>query len=213
MVITEMLRRDIVETGIKLICNNLTHGTCGNISCRIPDEDEVLVTPSKIAYESIKSHDLLLMDLDGNLIEGSGKPSVETPFHLSIYKNRDNVGAIIHTHSLYSLVVSASVESVPVFLDEIFSHIGGKLDVSKYAVPGSSQLAENVVKTLKVKNALLMSNHGAVCCGKNIKVAYETLEAVEKICKIFVFSSVFGKTKVLPQSGVDYQRKMFEEGL
>jgi L-fuculose-phosphate aldolase len=211
MVVIEMLRRDVVETGLKLIHNDLTHGTCGNISCRIPNENKILVTPSKIAYKAIKPQDLLLIDLEGNILEGSGKPSVETPFHLAIYNKRDNIGAIIHTHSLYTLAVSASVESVPVFLDEIFSNIGGKLDVSKYAVPGSTQLAENIVKTLKDKNALLMANHGAICCGKNIKTAYETLEAVEKICKIFVFSSVFGKTKVLPQSGVDYQRVMFKE--
>ena len=213
MVDIEQLRRDIVDTGVKLICNDLTHGTCGNISCRIPGEEKILVTPSKIPYEDIKPEDLLLMDFESRVFEGTGKPSVETPFHLAIYKNRHDVGGIIHTHSLYTLAVSASVDSVPVFLDEIFSNVGGKLDVSKYAVPGSSELAENIMFSLRDKNALLLSNHGALCCGKNIEVAFETLEAVEKICKIFVFSSMLGKIKGLPQSGVNYQRKMFEDKL
>ncbi len=202
------LRKKIIATGIKLVHSGLTHGTCGNISCRT-DKDEILITPSSMLYEKIKPNDILKVDFDEN-VKGRKNPSVETPLHLSIYKKRDDVGAIIHTHSTYALAVSAVAESIPIFLDEIFSHIGGELSIANYALPGSKELAENVVKALGNKNAVLLSNHGAVCCGKNLEIAFEAAEAVEKICKIFILSSALGKIKILPKEGKEYQIKMFE---
>jgi len=206
----EELSRKLVNVGVQLLHNGLTRGTCGNISCLMPNEQKILVTPSNILYEEIKPEDILLVDFEGKVIKGSHKPSVETPFHLTIYKNRDDVGAVVHTHSTYALSVSAVAKVVPVFLDEIFSHIGGSLEVSSYAVPGSDELAENMIKSLGDKNAVLISNHGAVCCGKNLEEAFETAEIVEKICKMHILSSVIGEVKSLPKEGVKYQRQMFE---
>ena len=203
------LKEKIIEVGIQLLKENLTHGTCGNISCRV-DKEKILITPSSLPYGDIKPDDILLVNLDGEVLEGKRNPSVETPFHTAIYKNRDDVKAIIHTHSQYALAVSSVVDSIPVFLDEIFSHIGGELTVSRYALPGSDELAENLLNVLGDKNAALLSNHGAVCCGKNLDEALEVARVVEQICKIFILSSCLGKTKVLPEEGREYQRAMFE---
>jgi len=205
----DKLKEKIIEIGIQLLKENLTHGTCGNISCRV-DKEKILITPSSLPYGDIKPDDILLVNLDGEVLEGKRNPSVETPFHTAIYKNRDDVKAIIHTHSQYALAVSSVVDSIPVFLDEIFSHIGGELTVSRYALPGSDELAENLLNVLGDKNAALLSNHGAVCCGKNLDEALEVVRVVEQICKIFILSSCLGKTKVLPEEGREYQRAMFE---
>ena len=205
----DKLKEKIIEIGIQLLKENLTHGTCGNISCRV-DKEKILITPSSLPYGDIKPDDILLVNLDGKVLEGKRNPSVETPFHTAIYKNRDDVNAIIHTHSQYALAVSSVVDSIPVFLDEIFSHIGGELTVSRYALPGSDELAENLLNVLGDKNAALLSNHGAVCCGKNLDEAFEVARVVEQICKIFILSSCLGKTKVLPEEGREYQRAMFE---
>jgi len=202
------MREQIIATGIKLVHGGLTHGTCGNISCRT-GKDEILITPSSMPYEKIKPNDILKVNFEGK-VKGRKSPSVETPLHLSIYKKRVDVGAIIHTHSTYALAVSAVVKSIPIFLDEIFSYIGGELGVADYALPGSKELAENVVDVMGNKNAVLLSNHGAVCCGKNLEIAFEVVEAVEKICKIFILSSILGKIKILPREGKEYQIKMFE---
>lgn len=202
------LRKQIIDTGIKLIHSGLTHGTCGNISCRI-GRNEILITPSGIPYEKIAPEDILKVNFSGK-VEGRESPSVETPLHLSIYKKRSDVGAIIHTHSTYALAVSAAATSIPIFLDEIFSHIGGDLNIAEYNLPGSEKLAKKVVKALENKDAVLLSNHGAVCCGKSLEMAFETAEAVEKICKIFILSSALGKIKTLPEKGREYQMEMFE---
>ena len=204
------MKEELIKTGIKILKENLTHGTCGNISCKIPGEKKILITPSKIPYEKIKPEDLLIVDYNGKVIEGFQKPSVETPFHLIIYKNRKDVGAVIHTHSTYSLSVSAMTTKIPVFLDEIFSHIGGELEVSPYAVPGSKKLANNMIKHLKDKGAVLISNHGAVCCGKDLKDAFNVTKIVEKICKIYILSSVLGEVKSLPKEGIDYQIEIYK---
>lgn len=210
MIELEKLKREIIETCVKILHKDLTHGTCGNISCKIPGEQKILITPSGMPYKMIKPEDILLVDFEGRVIEGSRNPSVETPFHLAIYKNRDDVGAVIHTHSIYTLSASTTAKNIPVFLDEIFSHIGGELEISPYAIPGSNELANYMIRHLKDKGAVLLSNHGAVCCGKNLEDAFNVVEVVEKICKIFILASALGNVKSLPEEGIRYQREMYE---
>ena len=206
----EDIRREIVDIGKKLVERRLTYGTCGNISCRAPDGRRMLITPSGVPYEMIKPEDILILNFHGEIEKGDLRPSVETPFHLAIYRRRGDVNAVIHIHSQYTLAVSAVSDFVPVFLDEIFSHIGGDLQVSRYALPGSAELAKNVIEALGDRNAALLSNHGAVCCGRNLKEAFEIAEIVEEICKIFILSSSLGEIKILPDEGRKYQREMFE---
>lgn len=206
----EDLRKQVVDAGLKMFRKELTHGTSGNISCRVPGKEKMLITPSSIAYEEIKTKDIILVNFAGEAEETGRNPSSETPFHLAIYKNRDDVGGIVHSHSVYVLAVAASGKQVPVFLDEMFSDIGGELVVADYGLPGSEELAKNVLMTLGDKNAVLLANHGAVCCGKNLADAFHVAETVEKICRIFVLSSIFGEVKSLPNDGVEYQRMMYE---
>jgi L-fuculose-phosphate aldolase len=206
----EELRKHIVDTSIVMFKKELTHGTSGNISCRIPKEELILITPSSIPYLDMVEKDILLVDFEGKALEGGRNPSVETPFHLSIYKKRSDVGAIVHSHSIYALAVAASGVTIPVFLDEMFSNIGGDLVVAPYELPGSDELAENVLKEIGDKNAVLLANHGAVCCGKNLKDAFHVAETVEKICRIYLLSSLIESVKPLPEEGIEYQQMMYE---
>lgn len=206
----ETLREKIVELGVKMLNTGLTHGTSGNISLRIPSESKILVTPSSIPYLEITPKDILLVDFDGEPLEGGRNPSVETPFHLAVYKNRDDVGGIIHSHSTYTLAVAAIGKTIPVFLDEMFANIGGELVVADYALPGSDELADNVLEKLGDKNAVLLANHGALCCGKELDDAFHVVETIEKICRVFILSSIVGEVKPLPEEGIEYQRMMYE---
>lgn len=206
----EDLRKQIVDAGLKMFHKEMTHGTSGNISCRVPSKEKMLITPSNIPYEEIKTKDIILVNFAGEAEEEGRNPSSETPFHLAIYKNRNDVGGIVHSHSVYTLSVATSGKSVPVFLDEMFSDIGGELVVADYGLPGSEELAKNIMTKLGDKNALLLANHGAVCCGKNLKEAFHVAETVEKICRIFVLSSILCEVKPLPADGVEYQRMMYE---
>jgi L-fuculose-phosphate aldolase len=206
----EELRKQVVDAGLKMHRKGLTHGTSGNISCRVPQKEKMLITPSSIPYEEIHEKDIMLVNFAGETEETGRNPSSETPFHLTIYKNREDIGGIVHSHSVYALAVAASRKTVPVFLDEMFSEIGGELEVSEYALPGSDELASNIVKKLGDKNAVLLANHGAVCCGKDLEEAFWVAETVEKICSIFVLSSALGGVHPLPDEGSEYQRMMYE---
>jgi len=206
----EELRKQVVDAGINMFKKELTHGTSGNISCRIPSEEKILITPSSVPYLDIKTKDVLLVDFNGEALEGGRNPSVETPFHLAIYKKREDIGAIVHSHSVYALAVATSGKTVPVFLDEMFSNIGGDLVVAKYELPGSDELAESVLSEIEDKNAALLANHGGVCCGKDIKDAFHVAETVEKICRVFILSSILGEVKPLPEDGIEYQKMMYE---
>jgi L-fuculose-phosphate aldolase len=206
----EDLRKQVVDAGLKMFRKEMTHGTSGNISCRVPDKEKMLITPSSIPYEDIKTKDILLVNFKGEAEETGRNPSSETPFHLAVYKKRKDIGGIVHSHSNYVLAVAASGKTVPVFLDEMFSDIGGELLIADYALPGSEELANNVLAKLEDKNALILANHGAVCCGKDLKEAFHVAETVEKICRIFVLASIFGEVKSLSEDGVGYQRMMYE---
>lgn len=206
----EELRKDVVQAGIRMYRDGLTHETSGNISCRIPGRDKILVTPSRIEYESMKPRDVMLVGFDGEPEEGGRSPSVETPFHLEIYKAREDVGAIVHSHSIYALAVAAAGKTVPVFLDEIFSNIGGELVVAEYELPGSEELAENVRASLNDKDAVLLANHGAVCCGADLEEAYAMARTVEKICRVYILAASLGGVRPLPEDGVEYQEMMYE---
>ena len=204
------LRCQLVETGKMMFRQKLTHGTSGNISLRIPGEEKILITPSSVPYEEITEKDIMLVNFKGDAEEEGRNPSVETPFHLAIYKSRPDVGCIVHSHSLCVLAVAAHGISIPVFLDEMFSDIGGNLEVCEYALPGSEELADHIIRRLGDKNAVLLANHGAVCCGKTLSHAYDIALTVEKICEVFIFSSIIGRIHPLSEEGVEYQRMMYE---
>jgi len=206
----EDLRKQVVDAGLKMFRKEMTHGTSGNISCRVPGKEKMLITPSSIPYEDIKPKDIILVNFAGEAEETGRNPSSETPFHLAVYKKRKDIGGIVHSHSTYVLAVATSGKTVPVFLDEMFSDIGGELLIADYALPGSEELANNILVKLEDKNALLLANHGAVCCGKDLKEAFHVAETVEKICRIFVLASIFGEVKSLSEDGVGYQRMMYE---
>jgi L-fuculose-phosphate aldolase len=206
----EELRKQVVEIGVKMFKKDMTHGTSGNISVRVIGEKKILVTPSSIPYEEITPKDILLVGFDGEPLEGGRNPSVETPFHIGIYKKRDDVNAIVHSHSVNVLAVAAVGKTVPVFLDEMFSNIGGELEICEYALPGSDELAVNAVEKIGEKNAILLANHGAICCGEDLADAFHVAETVEKICKVFILSSILGEVKSLPEDGIEYQLMMHE---
>jgi len=204
------LRGKILETGHFLIKNNLTVGSSGNISVRIPNENKVLITPSMIPFTKMTSDDLLLIDLDGNVIEGERNPSVETPMHLSIYKKRNEINAIIHAHPIYSSAFAVAHKTIPPIIDELVVYTGGEIQLAKYALPGTEELAENVVNALGNRKAVLLSNHGILVCGKDLDDAVDVLLKVERTAKIYILAKILGEPKMLPKEAIEAEKEMYE---
>ena len=204
------LKMEIVEAGKRMLHKGLVIGTSGNISIRISGEDKIVITPSQIKYDKIGVNDIVVVDFKKNVLEGDRSPSVETGMHIGVYETRPDVGAIVHTHSVYASAIASLGKTIPPFLDDIVLMLGGEIEVAEYGMPGSKELADNAVRALGKKNAVLLANHGSLCCGKNLEGAFVNAELVERVAKIFILSSLLGKPKNLPQDVVQLEQQIFE---
>ena len=204
------LKADIAEAGRRMLDKGLVTGASGNISVRVPGEDRIVITPSRVGYDRIGAGDIVALDFEGNVIEGERKPSVEAGMHIGVYKARPDVGAVIHTHSVYASAAASARRAIPPFLDEMVLLLGGEIEVAEYGMPGSEELAHNAVAALGRKNAVLLANHGPLCCGKDLESAFGNAELVERVAKIFVLSSLLGNPKNLPPEAVELEQNIFE---
>ena len=114
----------IVESGKRMAGSGLTVETWGNISIRDPETGLVYLTPSAMLYDTIVEDDVVVCKLDGTVVEGKRKPTIEKDMHLSIYQNRKEVNAIIHTHPLYSMVYASQGKDIPLVIDEAAQALG-----------------------------------------------------------------------------------------
>lgn len=174
----------VIAAGQRMLESNLTVETWGNISVRT-EEGIICITPSGMSYQEITPGDLVFLDPEGKVCEGSRIPSIETQMHVKIYQNRPDVYAILHTHPVASTVFGVLRKPIPVITDEIAQAIGGEISVADYALPGTVLLAENTVKALGEKNACLLANHGAVCVGKDLNACFKATIVLETSAEIY----------------------------
>ena len=204
----EKLKEELVKYAKLMAEKELVIGTSGNISVRVGDN--VAITPTSVDYSLMKPEDILLLDMDGEVVSGERNPSSEKKMHMEIYKKRENVKAIIHTHSKYASALASLEISIPTILDELVNFLGGEIETAKYSIPGSSDLAKNVIEALGDKNGVLLSHHGALACGKDLKTAFENALRLERISEIYVIANSIGKPKSIPEESIEMEKDIFE---
>ena len=211
--ISEDLKRLIVNTGRELYKQNLTIGTWGNISALDPETGLIYIKPSAMDYNEINLEDIIVVNREGEVIEGVRKPSIETPMHLAVYNNREDVGAVVHYHSIYSSVLAVTGLSLPGICEDFVQIVGDKVICSKYALPGSKELAINAVVGLGNRNAVFLTNHGTLCVGKDMKEAMKVSYVVEKTAQIYILSKNVGKCKIISEEDIkvmqDFARNVY----
>lgn len=156
----------------------------GSISARDFESGKILITPSGIRFSTLKPSHLLILDLDGSVLEGNLKPSLDAIFHLAVYKARPDVGGIVHTHSPYATSFACSGKPVLPLIMSMVITVGGSADVAPFAFPGTQELGESVVKGLGKKNATLMEQHGVLAVGKDLTRALSVASTLENIAQI-----------------------------
>lgn len=181
------LRKEIIETCLWLQKEGYVFGTWGNVSVRTEDGN-FLITPSRIPYDEMNPEDILLMSPDGTVIEGTRLPTSERELHRGILNARQDVQAIIHTHSTYAIAAGTLGCDIPPLSEEICQLLGGKIPVTSVFVPSEKhrELGDECVKSIGAYNALLIRNHGSVACGSTLKEAAVTVQVVEKSAQIFL---------------------------
>ncbi len=189
-------------------------GTGGNVSMRIEGEDAFAVTPSTLPYDQLTPDDICILDFDQKPIEGERKPSVESGFHLIVYKNRPETNAVVHTHQVYASIFAILNRPIPPLFDEVTMHLGKIVDVIPYALSGSPDLIENVVSKLGNQcNAYLIQNHGALNLAKNLEQAWLNVELLEKTARIYYSAlSVGGEVSLLPDDIVNLLEEIRKAG-
>ena len=195
----------IVDSGLRMLRGGYTVETWGNISARDPETNLVYLTPSGMDYTTIQEEDIVVLDLEGNIVEGHRKPSIELDLHLHVYQSRTEVQAVVHTHPIYSTVFSCCGEDIPMVIDEAAQVLGDVCRTAKYGLPGSKELAENCVEALgKTGNACLLRSHGAVCVGKNMDTAFKVCKVLEVTAQIYQLIRSMGANYLpIPQQYID----------
>lgn len=184
----------LIESGKKLLHEGFTVETWGNISVR-GEDGLVYITPSGMDYDTCTEDDIVVMTLDGTVVDGHRVPSIENGLHRAVYAARPDVNAIVHTHPIFSTVFSAMGENIPLIIDEAAQALGDEVRTAPYALPGTDELAQNCAAALGEKaNACLLQSHGAVCVGRDMKSAFKTARVLEMTAEIYYrIRSVGGK--------------------
>ncbi|MEM2910412.1 MAG: class II aldolase/adducin family protein [Nitrososphaerota archaeon] len=205
------LKRKIVAVGKKAFEYRLLSGTWGNISARL-GKDRMLITPSGFEKTALRPSDMLLMDLQGNILRGKWRPSSEVPMHSLIYKTREDVSAVIHTHSYYATALAVAGQEIPVLTSEFASAVGHKVPVTRYITSGTWEFAEEVIRTLGDGKAVLVRNHGVVVVGDSLEDAFQTALLVEDEARTFVLASSLGYAMPLDVNEVKRLREAYIRG-
>lgn len=192
-------REELVAFGKKLITSGLTTGSGGNISIYNSDDGLIAITPSGMDYFQTEPDDILIVDIEGNIIEGKHKPSSETGMHLAFYRKRPDAHAVVHTHSLYATALSCMGWTLkPVHY--MVAMAGFEVPCAEYAVYGSMELANNAVKAMGDRNAVLLANHGLIVLGSDVQSAFSTAEHLEYVAKLYCVCKGLGEPNILTEA-------------
>lgn len=205
-------KKVVLDAAQRMAKQGLVVGTSGNVSMRVKDSSGrqlLAITPTDRYYDSIDADDVAIVGFDGNRIEGELTSSIETMMHIGIYRAREKVNAVIHTHPVFGGIVSVVGMEIPPILDDQVTYLGGEIRVAAYALPGSQDLVQNVVSALGPRNAVILANHGALCTGRDMREAFTNCEMLEKTAKIYVYGLGLGGLNPLPAEALALEQAFF----
>ena len=198
----EELRKEVWKMNLELPKNHLVTMTSGNVSGRDFATGLVVIKPSGVSYETLQPPDLLIVDLEGKIVEGKLLPSVDTPTHLYIYRQRPDVGGIVHTHSPYATSFAILGQPIPVCLTAIADEFGGPIPVGAYAPVGGEEIGQEVIRSLGKSPAILIKNHGVFTVGSTPSAALKAAVMLEDVAKTVHLALLRGPVEVLPPQEV-----------
>lgn len=201
---------ELVHYAKKLITTGLVSGTSGNISFRDTSNNTMWITPTALPYEQMTVDDLVQVDLStGEVVSGNRKPSSERPMHQSIYNQRGDIKAIVHTHSTYATMFAVAGKEIPP-VHYLLADIGNGVPVAPYATYGSEQLARNAVEAMKGANGTLLANHGVIAVGPTLATAFNRAQVIEDVARLALGAHILGSYQLLNEEQLDDARAGFK---
>ncbi len=198
----EALKEEVFRLHLELPRNRLVVWTSGNVSTRDPESGLVVIKPSGVKYEAMQAADMVVVDLEGNVVEGKLKPSSDCASHLYIYRHMQVVNGIVHTHSNYATAFAALGKAIPVYLTAIGDEFGGEIPCGEFALIGGEQIGKMVVETIGKSPAVLLKNHGVFTIGSTAEAALKAAVMVEDVAKTVSIALSMGTPDEIPPDAV-----------
>ncbi len=204
----EYEKEQVVRYGKKLIDRRLTTGSGGNISVCNREKKLVAISPSGLDYYETTPEDIVILDIDGNIVEGKHRPSSEAGMHLAFYKNRADVSGIVHTHSKFATAIACMGWELPA-VHYLIGMAGHRVKCTGYATYGSDELAKKALETIGDSNAVLLANHGLIALGEDVDRAFSTAEHLEFVSEVYYLTKTLGTPNILSDEDMDEVMKKF----
>ena len=198
----EAQRAELVRLHAELPRHDLVVWTGGNVSVRDPETGLVAIKPSGVRYDDLTPESMVVLDLDGAIVEGANKPSSDTASHLYIYRHRPDVNGVVHTHSRYATAFAAVGRSIPVHLTAQADEFGGEIPCGGFAFIGDEAIGAVVVESIGRSPAVLLKNHGVFTIGPSAEAAVKAAVMVEDIAATVFMALQLGQPDVLSDEAV-----------
>jgi L-ribulose-5-phosphate 4-epimerase len=201
----QAVREQVTDLHAELVRNGLVAWTSGNVSARVPGSDLVVIKPSGVTYDDLRPELMVVVDLDGHLVEGDLSPSSDTDSHLYIYREMPEVGGVVHTHSGYATAWAARGEPIPCVITAMADEFGGDIPLGPFALIGSDDIGKGLVATLSGSrsSAILMQGHGVFTIGKDALAAVKSAVMCEDVARTVHLARQLGPVQRLEQSDID----------
>lgn len=197
------LRGEVVRYARKMYESQLVQATQGNLSARDPESGLICVTPSGADYLTLTAEDIVVVDQHGVLVEGKWRPTVETPLHTCILRQRRDIHCVMHTHSPYATAFGVVYQPIPVVLADSALCLGGEVPIAPYKRSGTAEFADHIATLLGAGNAIIWGNHGAMVVGANLTATFSAAHALEDNAKVYTIAKQLGTPVFLPGEEVD----------
>ncbi|MDO4786949.1 MAG: L-fuculose-phosphate aldolase [Fretibacterium sp.] len=202
-------REAVVAYGRRLVTHRLTRGTGGNVSVFCRAKGLFAISPSGMDYFETESADVVVMDLEGRVAEGSRRPSSESDMHRLLYREREDVGAVVHTHSPYATVLACLHRELPP-VHYLIGFAGRSVRCTPYAPFGTPELARLACDGMRDRYAVLLGNHGLLAAGPTPAYAFDTAEEIEFVCEVYCRSLAVGTPVPLSDRDMDVALEKFK---
>ena len=208
----EQLKEEIMRLNLALPGNHLVAWTSGNVSGRDPDSGLVVIKPSGVMYEKLTPENMVVVDLDGKVVEGGLKPSSDTFAHVYIYRHRADINGVVHTHSTFATAWAAVGKPIPAVLTAISDEFGGPIPVGDYAKIGGDEIGKEVLRSIGSSPAILMKNHGVFTIGRTPEEAVKAAVMVEDVARTVFYALQLGQPdEISPEEVARAHRRYLED--
>src|SRR5512136_306967 len=205
------LRTNVCQLNGELPRHNLVAWTSGNVSARDSSTGLVVIKPSGIRYGDLTPESMVVVDLDGKVVEGKFKPSSDTFAHVYIYRHRQDVNGVVHTHSTFATAWAAVGKPIPPILTAICDEFGGLIPVGKYAKIGGDEIGQEIIRSIGKSPAILLKNHGVFTIGKTPEEAVKAAVMVEDVARTVFYALQLGQPDEIPAEEVARAYRRYHE--